>query len=180
MRLINNKNYHLLYNTCTCTGPTKIFIWHFTRHRNSLNTAGEVCVAPGKCFAITYTEVQTVRTVSSDEIELLSLRSKLASTDICDFCSHHAQVFLHNYSALQRKCCNVFDQHKDSKPRRKSLREITRECRASTLKVGISLVPGNKLTYRNCLSKLSTSSPYLLIYQFNILFEQRAPFVCFH
>ncbi|KAL5505539.1 hypothetical protein EMCRGX_G006987 [Ephydatia muelleri] len=67
--------------------------------------------------------VQTVRTVSN-EIELLSLRSKLASTDIC---SHHEQEYLHKYSVLQRKCCNVFDQHKDCKPRQKSLREITRD-----------------------------------------------------
>ena len=35
--------------------------------------------------------------------------------------------------------------HKDSKPRKKSLKEITIKCRASALEVGISLVPGEKL-----------------------------------
>ena len=115
----------------------------------------------GKCFAITYTKVQRIRNVTSDEIELLSLRSKLSSTDIRDICSHHEQVYLHKYSALQKKCCNAFDLHKDKKPRKKSLREITIECRASALEVGISLVPGEKLCSlcRTHLHKLSVQAP---------------------
>ena len=80
--------------------------------------------------------LKSKRCAVSNEIERLSLRSKLASTDICDICSHHEQEYLHKYSVLQRKCCNVFDQHKDCKPRKKSLREITSKCRASALKSG--------------------------------------------
>ena len=115
----------------------------------------------GKCFAIAYTKVQRVRNVTSDEIELLSLRSKLASTDIRDICSHHEQVYLHKYFELQKKCCNAFDLHRDSKPRKKSLRVITIECRASALEMGISLVPGEKLCplCRTHLQKLSVQAP---------------------
>ena len=144
----------------------------------------------GKCVTITYTKVQTVRTVSNDEIELLSLRSKLSSTNIYDISSHLEQLYLHMYTVLQRKCCNVFDQHKDCKPRKKSQREITSECRASALKVGISLVPGDKLCplCRTHLQKLSVQAPEELphtcrftnSWSINILFERRAPFVCFH
>ena len=99
-----------------------------------------------------------MRTVSSDEIELLSLRSKLASTDICDICSHHEQEYLHKYSVLQRKCCNVFDQHKDCKPRTKSLREITSECRASALKSG-HLPCSRRQTLLIVQDKLSVQAP---------------------
>jgi hypothetical protein len=97
----------------------------------------------GKCFLETYTKEKKVRVVSGEDIELLSLRSKLAPADIYDVCSHHEKVYLHKYSALQRRCCNAFAQHEKS--RKKALREITTELRANALRVGVSLVPGDKL-----------------------------------
>ena len=110
----------------------------------------------GKCFLTTYTKVQTLRGVSADEIELLSLRSKLSPTTIHDICSHHEQLLVVKFSGLQRKCCNAFEQHKTSKPRTKSLRTITQELRMNALKVGISLVPGEKLCSpcRTCIHNL--------------------------
>ena len=93
----------------------------------------------GKCFLETCTKV---RVVSSEDIELLSLRSKLAPADIYEICSHHEKVYLHKYSALQRRCCNAFAQHENS--RKMALRDITTELRANAL-MGVSLVPGDKL-----------------------------------
>ncbi|KAL5477531.1 hypothetical protein EMCRGX_G024341 [Ephydatia muelleri] len=58
----------------------------------------------GKCFLETYTKV---RVVSSEDIELLSLRSKLAPADIYEICSHHEKVYLHKYSALQLRNVDI-------------------------------------------------------------------------
>eukprot|EP00731_Ephydatia_muelleri_P010679 Em0005g1265a len=102
-----------------------------------------------------------------------SLRSKLASTDICDICSHHEQEYLHKYSVVQRKCGNVFDQHKDCKPRQKSLREITRDklcslCRTHLQKLSVQApeefptldlpIPGPPTSYLNEELPLSAST----------------------
>eukprot|EP00731_Ephydatia_muelleri_P001070 Em0001g1070a len=73
--------------------------------------------------------------------------------------------YLHKYSVLQRKCCNVFDQHKDCKPRKKSLREITRDklcslCRTHLQKLSVQApeefptlvdlpIPGPPTSYLN-------------------------------
>ena len=164
--------------SASCSAIRVLCIWN----RGSFGTLG-------KWFAITYTKVQTVRTVSN-EIELLSLRSKLASTDICDICSHHEQEYLHKYSVLQRKCCNVFDQHKDCKPRTKSLREITSKCRASALKSGhlpysrrqTLLIVQDTLTEIVCPSswRVPHTCWFTNSWSTKILFERRAPFVCFH
>ncbi|KAL5481862.1 hypothetical protein EMCRGX_G022122 [Ephydatia muelleri] len=98
----------------------------------------------------------------------------MASTDICDICSHHEQEYLHKYSVLQRKCCNVFDQHKDCKPRQKSLREITRDklcslCRTHLQKLSVQApeefptlvdlpIPGPPTSYLNEELPLSAST----------------------
>ena len=118
-----------------------------------------------ECFSTTYTKFQTLREVSADEIELLSLRSKLCPTTIKDICSHHEHLVLVKFSGLQRKCCDAFERHKISKPRTKSLRTITLALRIDALKVGISLVPEEKLcswcrTYiHNVVSICGHSSP---------------------
>lgn len=69
----------------------------------------------GRCFLETYTKAKTVRNVSSEEIELLSLRSKLASADIHNICSHHEKEYLLKYSTLQRRCCNAFALHENTR-----------------------------------------------------------------
>eukprot|EP00731_Ephydatia_muelleri_P008609 Em0004g947a len=97
----------------------------------------------GKCYLKTYAKAETLRPVSNDELELLSLRSKLPVAAITDICSHHEQVLVVKYSTLQRKCCNAFQLH--SSQRKKSLQNITHTLRCDALKLGFSLVPGDKL-----------------------------------
>ena len=62
----------------------------------------------GSCYLKTYTKAETLRPVSNDELELLSLRSKLPVAAITDICSHHEQVLVVKYSSLQKKCCNAY------------------------------------------------------------------------
>ena len=57
--------------------------------------------------------------VSVNELELLSLRSKLSPTIT------YVQLYLVKYSGFQWKCCNAFEQHKTCKSMTKSLRTIT-------------------------------------------------------
>eukprot|EP00731_Ephydatia_muelleri_P004600 Em0002g776a len=73
-----------------------------------------------------------------------------------------------------RKCCNVFDQHKDCKPRKKSLGEITRDklcslCRTHLQKLSIQVpeelptlvdlpIPGPSTSYLNKELPLSAST----------------------
>lgn len=97
----------------------------------------------GRCHLKTYAKAETLRPVSNDQLELLTLRSKLPVAVITDICSHHEQVLVVKYSTLQRKCCNAFQLHNSQ--RKKSLQNITHTLRSDALKLGFSLVPGDKL-----------------------------------
>ena len=115
----------------------------------------------GRCYLKTYTKAETLRPVSNDELELLSLRSKLPVAAITDICSHHKQVLVVKYSTLQKKCCNAFQLHNSK--RKESLQNITHMLQSDALKLRFSLVPGNKLCPQcrthlvNLISKEDTS-----------------------
>ena len=63
----------------------------------------------GRCYLKTYTKAETLRPVSNDELELLSLRSKLPVAAITDICSHHEQVLVVKYSTLQKNVAMLFN-----------------------------------------------------------------------
>ena len=48
----------------------------------------------GRCYLKTYAKAETLRPVVNDELELLSLRSKLPVAAITDICSHHEQILV--------------------------------------------------------------------------------------
>lgn len=69
-----------------------------------------------------------------------------------NLCAHHAHKYLTYFSTLKKACCNPFGKHKKSVTST-TLREIDLETCEEIGKLGISLIPGEKVCIR-CRIKL--------------------------
>ncbi|XP_072043498.1 uncharacterized protein [Amphiura filiformis] len=92
---------------------------------------------------------------TQDEKKLVSWRCGINMDDLksATICSHHSQAYLHSYEAIQRKCCDPWQNHQSTL--NASLRVITFE-QAEKINtcpdIQISVAPGQKLC-RECMMK---------------------------
>ena len=108
----------------------------------------------GKCFLETNNKDKTIRIVSGEEIEPLSLHLKLAPADIYDICSHHKKGIF----TITPPCSEDVEMHLTcmKTPEKNALREIIMELRGNAFKFGcllcqeISCVQCAGYTCRNC------------------------------
>jgi hypothetical protein len=100
-----------------------------------------------ECHKKTFIQKSQLCVVPNEEIEVLSLRTRISQEDLSTICSHHYKEFLTYFSLNIKKCCDVLNIHK--KAVRTNLMVIKMEHRP----LHNNLIPGDKLCFK-CFSRL--------------------------
>ena len=89
------------------------------------------------------TSLKSFSLLTTEQVNLLSLRTGISNNPELKICLHHEQAVLMRYTQYQRSCCNPFQKHQ--KPIKGALREVSLDTAQDFKSMNISVIPGKKI-----------------------------------
>lgn len=108
-----------------------------------------------ECHKLTYSKQSgctLASEFSTEEKELLLLRTGLEDHNFISACTHHRVLYLDKYELKQTQCCDPYKVHKTAV--KKNLRKVTLSLTKKGQLVNKKVIPGKKICL-NCLKKLN-------------------------